>query len=162
LRFRTLFLEATASLPNGCRDSLNPRFGDWRDRGAFGNRNTPVPRNQRRLRARCTSEGFSLSSGARDFCCREQIKTLVVTRRGRVVRGERLLPGATVSSVDRVLQVFHSFEDADRADHQFYADLTPEERLDVLLELVERHRSALGETANRLERVHRVVELSQR
>jgi hypothetical protein len=58
--------------------------------------------------------------------------------------------------------VFHSFEDADRADDQFYADLTPEERLDVLLELVERYRSTLGETANRLERVHSIVELSRR
>jgi WSTF, HB1, Itc1p, MBD9 motif 1 len=44
---------------------------------------------------------------------------------------------------------------------QFYADLTPEERLDILLELVERHRSALGEAASRFERVHCIVELSQ-
>ena len=58
--------------------------------------------------------------------------------------------------------VFRSFEEADAADDQFYADLTPEERLDMLLELVARHRSDLGEAASRLERVHRVVELSQR
>jgi hypothetical protein len=58
--------------------------------------------------------------------------------------------------------MFRSFEDADTADDQFYAGLTPEERLDIVLELVERHRSALGETASRLERVHRIVELSQR
>jgi hypothetical protein len=32
----------------------------------------------------------------------------------------------------------------------------------MLLELIERHRSALGEAANRFERVHCVVELSQR
>ena len=56
--------------------------------------------------------------------------------------------------------MFRNFEDADEADDQFYADLTPEERLDMLLELVERHRSALGEAASRLERVYRVVELS--
>lgn len=62
----------------------------------------------------------------------------------------------------RVVQVFGSFEDADAADDQFYADLTPEERLDILLELVERHRSALGEAASRFERVHRIVDLAQR
>ena len=63
--------------------------------------------------------------------------------------------------VERVAQVFASFDAADEADDQFYADLTPQERLDLLLELVERHRSALGASAERLERVHRVVELSQ-
>lgn len=61
--------------------------------------------------------------------------------------------------MDRVARVFRSFEDADGADDQFYADLTPEQRLDLLLELVERHRSALGEAAGRFERVHRIIEL---
>ena len=61
----------------------------------------------------------------------------------------------------RVAQVFHSFEEADRADEAYYASLSPLERLDILLELIERHRSSLGETAKRFERVHRIVELSQ-
>lgn len=64
--------------------------------------------------------------------------------------------------MDRVVQIFRSFEEADEADDQFYADLTPEERLDMLLELVERHRRTLGEAASRLERVHRITELSSR
>ena len=64
--------------------------------------------------------------------------------------------------MDRVVQIFRSFEDADEADEQFYADLTPEQRLDILLELIERHRSSLGEAAKRFERVHRLVELSRR
>lgn len=68
---------------------------------------------------------------------------------------------AKVRSVERVVQLSGSFEDAEVADDQFYADLTPEERLDILLELVERHRSFLGETAGRFERVHRIVELSR-
>jgi hypothetical protein len=63
--------------------------------------------------------------------------------------------------VERIVQVFSSFEEADRADDQFYADLTPEARLEILLELVEQYRSALGEAAERFERVHRIVELSQ-
>lgn len=67
---------------------------------------------------------------------------------------------AKVQPVDRVVQIFRSFEDADEADDQFYAELTPEARLDMLLELVQRHRSALGEAASRLERVHRIAELS--
>lgn len=58
--------------------------------------------------------------------------------------------------------MFRSFDDADEADDEFYAELTPSERLDILLELVERHRSTLGKAASRLERVHRIVELAQR
>lgn len=64
--------------------------------------------------------------------------------------------------MDRVVQIFQSFEDADQADDQFYAELAPEDRLAMLLELIERQRSALGEAASRFERVHHVVELSQR
>ena len=63
--------------------------------------------------------------------------------------------------MERIAHVFVSFEDADGADDAFYANLSPDARLDLLLELVERHRSSLGEAADRLERVHRVVELSQ-
>jgi len=63
--------------------------------------------------------------------------------------------------MERIVQIFGSFDAADQSDDQFYADLTPQERLDLLLELVARHRSALGESAERLERVHRVVELSE-
>ena len=68
----------------------------------------------------------------------------------------------TVCRVTEGTRVFASFEAADEADDQFYAQLTPEERLDILLELTERERSALGEAANRFERVHHIVELSQR
>jgi hypothetical protein len=63
--------------------------------------------------------------------------------------------------VERVARVFSSFEDAERADETEYADLTPEERVEILLELVERYRSSLGEAADRFERVHRIVELSR-
>src|SRR3954451_12889776 len=63
--------------------------------------------------------------------------------------------------VERVARVFRSFEEAERADDDYYASLTPEERLDILLAMIERHRSSLGETAERFERVHCVVELSR-
>lgn len=66
-----------------------------------------------------------------------------------------------VRIVERVVRVFGSFADADAADDDDYANLTPQARLDLLLELIERHRSALGEAAERFERVHRVVELSR-
>jgi hypothetical protein len=63
--------------------------------------------------------------------------------------------------VDRVVQVFTSFADAERADEDYYASLTPDERVDVLLELIESYRNSLGPAADRFERVHRVAELSQ-
>jgi hypothetical protein len=55
--------------------------------------------------------------------------------------------------VDRVAEIFDSFEDADRADEEYYASLIPQERLDVLLDLIERYRSSVGEDAERFARV---------
>jgi len=63
--------------------------------------------------------------------------------------------------MERGARVFRSFDEAELADDDYYASLTPEERLDILLAMIERYRSSLGETAERFERVHRVVELSR-
>jgi hypothetical protein len=61
----------------------------------------------------------------------------------------------------RELQVFASFEAADRADDEYYASLAPDERLEILLSLVAAHRESTGEASTRLERVYRVTELSR-
>jgi hypothetical protein len=63
--------------------------------------------------------------------------------------------------MDKVLRAFRSFDEADRADEQYYAALTPQERVEILLDLIAKHRESLGEAAERFERVYRVVELSQ-
>ena len=64
--------------------------------------------------------------------------------------------------MEKVVRLSRSFEEADQADDEFYACLTPEQRLDMLLELLERHRRTLGEAAERFERVYRFTELSRR
>ena len=61
--------------------------------------------------------------------------------------------------MDKVFQIFHSFEDADRADEAYYAGLTPQERVDILLDLIASYKESLGEAAARFERVYRVIEL---
>jgi len=61
----------------------------------------------------------------------------------------------------RFIGVFNSHEEADRAERAYYASLTPQERLEILLELIAAHRESLGEAAQGFERVHRVIELSQ-
>ena len=62
----------------------------------------------------------------------------------------------------RELQVFNGFAAADRADDEYYAALAPQERLEILLDLVAAYRESTGETSARFERVCRVTELSQR
>ena len=37
------------------------------------------------------------------------------------------------------IQWFDSFEEADEADRAYYRSLTPEERLDILIQLIEQH-----------------------
>ena len=58
------------------------------------------------------------------------------------------------------LRVFSSFREAEEADSAFYASLSPQERLDLLLEMIARHQEFIGEATERLERVYRVTELS--
>jgi len=64
-------------------------------------------------------------------------------------------------TMKRVAQVFHGFPDAERADEEYYALLSPRERVDILLELIERYRSSLGQAAERFERVHRFTQLNE-
>lgn len=68
---------------------------------------------------------------------------------------------ARLGRMERTVRVFHSFEDAERADEEYYAALKPKECLDILLELVARYRESLGDAAAGFERVHRVVDLSR-
>lgn len=63
--------------------------------------------------------------------------------------------------MEKVLKVFSSFEEADQADDEYYASLSPQERVDLLLDLLAAYRESLGEAGQRLERVYRIVELSE-
>ena len=63
--------------------------------------------------------------------------------------------------MDREISQFDSLSDADVAEAEYYASLTPEERLNILCELIEMYRSGQGEDSERFERVYRVDELSR-
>jgi hypothetical protein len=56
-------------------------------------------------------------------------------------------------------RVFTSHEEADQADRDYYAALTPDERVELLLQMVADYRESLGEAGQRLERVCRVAPL---
>jgi hypothetical protein len=61
--------------------------------------------------------------------------------------------------VQKVVQVFHSFAEAEQADLRYYHSLTPQERLEILGELIARaHPDA---TEQRFERVYRIVKLKR-
>ncbi len=63
--------------------------------------------------------------------------------------------------MERVAQVFTSFAAADDADDEFYANLSPAERVDLLLDLIAQYLESRGEATTRFERVCRVTELSR-
>jgi hypothetical protein len=62
--------------------------------------------------------------------------------------------------MEKIVQTFKSFEEADAADAAYYRALTPARRLDILLDLVDQGRPQ-DETKRRLERVYRIVELAR-
>lgn len=62
--------------------------------------------------------------------------------------------------MDFSIRRFQTLSEADSAEAEYYASLTPEQRLNILLELIEMYRSNQGEDSERFERVYRVDELS--
>ncbi len=56
--------------------------------------------------------------------------------------------------MEKVVQKFSSHVEAEEADRKYYASLTPEQRLNILLELVRRGQ---GDPPPRLERVCRII-----
>ena len=62
--------------------------------------------------------------------------------------------------MEKAVRIFGSHQEADEADEQYFRSLTPQQRLDVLLELLWRGRKR-DDAVERLERVYRIVELSR-
>jgi len=61
--------------------------------------------------------------------------------------------------VEKVARKFRSFAEADKADLEFYQSLTPEQRLDILGELIAGANP--GGTEQRIERVGRIIRLQE-
>ncbi len=64
--------------------------------------------------------------------------------------------------MEKVIQAFNSFEEADEAEIAYYASLSPNERVNILLGIIAAYRESQGEAANRFERVCRIIDLSQK
>lgn len=62
--------------------------------------------------------------------------------------------------MEKVVRIFNSFEEADAAELDDYRRYTPEERVEILLEM-RRWMAPNDESAERLERVLRVTEFSR-
>jgi hypothetical protein len=61
--------------------------------------------------------------------------------------------------VEKVARKFHSFAEADKADREFYQSLSPEQRLEMLCDLIA--ASHPNEIKQRLERICRVIKLQE-
>jgi hypothetical protein len=61
--------------------------------------------------------------------------------------------------MDRTVRVFDSHVAAELANRAELAAMTPQARLDLLLQMTKRYREGLGEPADRFERVCRIAAL---
>jgi hypothetical protein len=66
-------------------------------------------------------------------------------------------PRCYAGGVQKVVQKFHAFAEAEQADRQYYHSLTPERRMEILWTMVEQVRAASNETAQGFSRVYRIV-----
>lgn len=63
------------------------------------------------------------------------------------------------ASMEKRIQVFKTFAEAEEADKKFYQSLTPAQRIEILLILRDRYRSP-DEPRGRLKRVCRIIKRS--
>ena len=64
--------------------------------------------------------------------------------------------------MERVAKVFGSHEEADQATRAYYRNLTPAERLNILLEIIARAHPTDHDSQQGLARVYRITQLTQR
>lgn len=64
--------------------------------------------------------------------------------------------------MNRTVRKFSSFRESERADRDYYLSLTPQQRIDILLELVARYREEHDEASEGFRRVYRIVKLGER
>jgi hypothetical protein len=72
---------------------------------------------------------------------------------------KRVLHGATIEGMEKVIRVFDSFHEADAADADEDRDMTPERRVAMVLELRERLYPDAAQQG--FARVCRVIELER-
>ena len=63
--------------------------------------------------------------------------------------------------MERIVQKFKSHAEAERADREYYRSLTPEERVQIAVELMERSKMFYDDPPQGLERVCRIIKLSE-
>jgi hypothetical protein len=65
--------------------------------------------------------------------------------------------------MERVVRKFSSHAESDRADREYYHSLTPQQRMEIMLELVARYRESFDdEAAQGFKRVYRIIKLGER
>jgi len=65
-------------------------------------------------------------------------------------------------AMERKVAKFSSHQKADEATLRYYRSLTPQQRVDILLELIESSQKEGDGAAQRFERVYRITKLSSR
>jgi len=61
--------------------------------------------------------------------------------------------------MQRVARIFRSFDESEQANKRYYLSLSPEQRMEILMDLINRGRH--DEAEQRFERVYRIVKLQQ-
>lgn len=64
--------------------------------------------------------------------------------------------------MERTVAKFSSHQQAEQATLEYYRRMSPQQRLDILLDLIESSRKEGDAAAERFERVYRIAKLSPR
>ena len=63
-----------------------------------------------------------------------------------------------MARMEKTIRIFNSHAEAEAADIEYYRSLTPQQRLEILCQLVADFEAGFSETERRLQRVYRVTQ----
>jgi len=66
-----------------------------------------------------------------------------------------------MARMKKTIRIFKSHAEAEAADIEYYRSLTPQERLEILCELVADYDAGFDESKRRLQRVYRITSLEE-
>ena len=64
--------------------------------------------------------------------------------------------------MEKIIKIYDSQEQAEEEEHKYYASLTPDKRVEILLDLISNYASTYYDGfTERLQRVHRIIDRTE-
>ncbi len=125
-----------------------------------GHSERPAHRSRRRGTSRTGRRSFALPARL----CRSprlHLRRSHFAALSQLAKPRARCPAVRLAVVEKVVRKFRTLEEADQADREYYRRMSPEQRLEILLHLLDHPLKQGDGSSERFPRVYRVAQLKQ-